>query len=167
MKKILAVAALVVFAVSVLAGCGSVAEKSGGGKDQTKKYTIACDAKFAPFSTLGVLGIVFVSMALKSQSIVSQPLLLLRYLLPLVVIYAINFGISTLIGKKLFVRADGVALVYGTVMRNLSIALAIAMGVFGAKGAEVALLISLAYIVQVQAAAWYVRFTDRLFGASV
>jgi len=50
MKKILAVAALVVFAVSVLAGCGSVAEKSGGGKDQTKKYTIACDAKFAPFS---------------------------------------------------------------------------------------------------------------------
>jgi ACR3 family arsenite transporter len=52
-------------------------------------------------------------------------------------------------------------------MRNLSIALAIAMGVFGAKGAEVALLISLAYIVQVQAAAWYVKFTDRLFGASV
>jgi len=50
MKKILAVAALVIFAVSVLAGCGSVAEKSGGGKDQAKKYTIACDAKYAPFS---------------------------------------------------------------------------------------------------------------------
>ena len=133
----------------------------------TDRFNTALKPKFAPFSTLGVLGIVFVSMALKSQSIVSQPLLLLRYLLPLVVIYAINFGISTLIGKKLFVRADGVALVYGTVMRNLSIALAIAMGVFGAKGAEVALLISLAYIVQVQAAAWYVRFTDRLFGASV
>lgn len=133
----------------------------------TDRFNTALKPKFAPFSTLGVLGIVFVSMALKSQSIVSQPLLLLRYLLPLVVIYAINFGISTLVGKKLFVRADGVALVYGTVMRNLSIALAIAMGVFGAKGAEVALLISLAYIVQVQAAAWYVKFTDRLFGASV
>ena len=133
----------------------------------TDRFNTALKPKFAPFSTLGVLGIVFVSMALKSQSIVSQPLLLLRYLLPLVVIYAINFGISTLIGKKQFVRADGVALVYGTVMRNLSIALAIAMGVFGAKGAEVALLISLAYIVQVQAAAWYVKFTDRLFGAPV
>ena len=133
----------------------------------TDRFNTALKPKFAPFSTLGVLGIVFVSMALKSQSIVSQPLLLLRYLLPLVVIYAINFGISTLVGKKLFVRADGVALVYGTVMRNLSIALAIAMGVFGAKGAEVALLISLAYIVQVQAAAWYVKFTDRLFGAPV
>lgn len=133
----------------------------------TDRFNTALKPKFAPFSTQGVLGIVFVSMALKSQSIVSQPLLLVRYLLPLVVIYAINFGISTLVGKKLFVRADGVALVYGTVMRNLSIALAIAMGVFGAKGAEVALLISLAYIVQVQAAAWYVKFTDRLFGAPV
>jgi hypothetical protein len=36
--------------------------------------------------------------------------------------------------------------------------------VFGARGAEAALLIALAYIVQVQAAAWYVRLTDRLFG---
>ena len=128
-------------------------------------FNVAIKPKFAPFSTLGVLGIVFVSMALKSQSIVSQPVSLLRYLLPLLVIYAINFGISTVVGRKLFVRADGIALVYGTVMRNLSIALAIAMGVFGARGAEVALLISLAYIVQVQAAAWYVKFTDRLFGA--
>ena len=48
-------------------------------------------------------------------------------------------------------------------MRNLSIALAIAMGVFGEKGAEVALLIALAYVVQVQAAAWYVKWTPKLF----
>jgi ACR3 family arsenite transporter len=127
-------------------------------------FNVDIKPKFAPFSTLGVLSIVFVSMALKSQAIVSQPVTLLRYLLPLLVIYAINFSISTVVGRKLFVRADGIALVYGTVMRNLSIALAIAMGVFGARGAEVALLISLAYIVQVQAAAWYVKFTDRLFG---
>jgi hypothetical protein len=52
----------------------------------------------------------------------------------------------------------------GTLMRNLSIALAIALGVFGEKGADATLLIALAYIVQVQAAAWYVKFTDRLFG---
>lgn len=30
---------------------------------------------------------------------------------------------------------------------------------------DCALLIALAYVVQVQAAAWYVRLTDRLFGA--
>ena len=121
--------------------------------------------KFPPFSTLGVLGIVFVSMALKSPAIVSQPALLLHYLLPLVLMYAINFVISTLVGKAMFSRGDAIALVYGTVMRNLSIALAIAIGVFGEQGADGALLIAIAYIVQVQAAAWYVKLTDRLFGA--
>ena len=121
--------------------------------------------KFPPFSTLGVLGIVFVSMALKSTAITGQPALLLNYLLPLALMYALNFVISTLVGKAFFQRGDAIALVYGTVMRNLSIALAIAMGVFGEQGADAALLIALAYIVQVQAAAWYVKLTDRLFGS--
>jgi CBS-domain-containing membrane protein len=49
-------------------------------------------------------------------------------------------------------------------MRNLSIALAIAMTAFGSEGSEIALIIALAYIIQVQAAAGYVKFTDRLFG---
>lgn len=49
-------------------------------------------------------------------------------------------------------------------MRNLSIALAVAMNAFGAAGAEAALVIAMAYIVQVQSAAWYVRVTDRVFG---
>ena len=121
--------------------------------------------RFPPLSTLGVLGIVFVSMALKSRDIFAHPGLLPGLLLPMVGVYAINFVISTWIGKAMFKRGDAIALVYGTVMRNLSIALAIAMGVFGAQGADAALLIALAYIVQVQAAAWYVKLTDRLFGA--
>ena len=83
---------------------------------------------------------------------------------PLLVLYGVNFALSTALARGLFARGDGIALVYGTVMRNLSIALAIAMGVFGAAGAEAALLIALAYVVQVQAAAWYVRLTPRLFG---
>jgi len=91
--------------------------------------------------------------------------LLPNLLLPLALMYALNFVISTLIGKAFFKRGDAIALVYGTVMRNLSIALAIAMGVFGEQGADAALLIALAYIVQVQAAAWYVKLTDRLFGS--
>ena len=129
-----------------------------------QRYNQEIKPKFPPVSTLGVLGIVFVSMALKAPAIIDHPSILAMYLLPLLLIYAINFTLSTLIGKALFPRGDAIALVYGTVMRNLSIALAIALGVFGAKGAEAALLIALAYIVQVQAAAWYVKFSDRLFG---
>jgi len=121
--------------------------------------------KFPPMSTLGVLGIVFVSMALKAKGIVANPVLLPKLLVPLALIYVFNFIISTIVGRSFFKRNDAIALVYGTVMRNLSIALAIALGVFGAKGADAALLIAMAYIVQVQAGAWYVKLTNRLFGA--
>lgn len=104
------------------------------------------------------------SLALKSSDIVAHPAQLPALLVPLLVLYGVNFALSTALARGLFARGDGIALVYGTVMRNLSIALAIAMGVFGAAGAEAALLIALAYVVQVQAAAWYVRLTPRLFG---
>ena len=66
--------------------------------------------------------------------------------------------------RALLPRADAIALVYGTVMRNLSIALALAMNAFGAAASDAALIITLAYIIQVQSAAWYVKLTDTLFG---
>jgi predicted Na+-dependent transporter len=83
---------------------------------------------------------------------------------PLIIIYSFNFMLSTVVGRSLFDRGNAIALVYGTVMRNLSIALAIAMLAFKEQGAEIALIISMAYIIQVQSAAWFVRFTDRVFG---
>ncbi|MDJ1181227.1 bile acid:sodium symporter [Roseofilum sp. BLCC_M91] len=128
------------------------------------KYQKNLKKKFPVFSTLGVLGIVFVAMSLKAQAILDNPMMLLSLLVPLVTIYGFNFLLSTLIGKALFDRDNAIALVYGTVMRNLSIALAIAMTVFGQEGSEIALIITMAYIIQVQAGAWYVKFTDRIFG---
>ena len=120
--------------------------------------------KFPLISTIGVLGIVYIAMALKAKSIIDNPSILLIMLIPLIILYALNFLISTLIGKLFFKRDDAIAMVYGTVMRNLSIALAIAMTAFGAKGSEIAIIISIAYIIQVQAAAWYVKFTNKIFG---
>lgn len=129
------------------------------------KYHKNLKKKFPSFSTLGVLGIVFVAMALKSKDIIANPMVLLSFLVPLGILYAGNFLLSTLVGRFFFERGDAIALVYGTVMRNLSIALAIAMTAFGGEqGSEIALIIAMAYIIQVQAAAWYVRFTDRMFG---
>lgn len=119
--------------------------------------------KFPRFSTLGVLGIVFVAMALKAQDLIQSPELLLSILIPIFILYTINYVLSTLVARKALDRGDGIALVYGTVMRNLSIALALSMTAFGKAGAEAALLIALAYIVQVQSAAWYVKFSNRLF----
>ena len=120
--------------------------------------------RFPPRSTLGVLGIVFVAIALKGSTLVAHPELLLDILLPLFVLYLFNYAFSTFIARRLLPRGDAIALVYGTVMRNLSIALALAMNAFGAAGEDAALLIAVAYVIQVQSAAWYVKFGDRLFG---
>lgn len=120
--------------------------------------------RFPAISTIGVLGIVFVAMSLKAETILADPGQLLMIFLPLLILYLFNFTLSTFAGRAFFKRGDGIALVYGTVMRNLSIALAIAINAFGPKGADAALVIALAYIIQVQSAAWYVKLTDFLFG---
>ncbi len=120
--------------------------------------------KFPLLSTLGVVGIVFIAIALKAPAIASSPATLLFILIPLALLYAINFTLSSIVGKFFLPRGDAIALVYGSVMRNLSIALAIAINAFGSEGASAALVVAVAYIIQVQAAAWYVQFTDRIFG---
>ncbi|SLM27553.1 Bile acid:sodium symporter [Desulfamplus magnetovallimortis] len=120
--------------------------------------------KFPPISTLGVIGIVFIAMALKAKGIAASPQMLLYILIPLVIIYAFNFTLSSIVGKLFLSRGDAIALVYGSVMRNLSIALAIAINAFGKEGASAALVVAIAYIIQVQSAAWYVKFTDKIFG---
>ncbi|MFP4285566.1 MAG: universal stress protein [Desulfovermiculus sp.] len=120
--------------------------------------------KFPALSTLGVVGIVFIAMALKARPIAESPQMLLYILIPLLIIYTFNYALSSFIGKKLLPRGDAIALVYGSVMRNLSIALAIAINAFGPEGSSAALVIAVAYIVQVQSAAWYVKFSDAIFG---
>ncbi len=134
--------------------------KKAGQKEFQEKIT----QKFSSVSTLGVLGIVFVAIALKAQSLFASPEELLLILIPLLGLYLVNYILSTFVGKLFLPRGDAIALVYGTVMRNLSIALAIAMNSFGNAGSEIALIICVAYIIQVQSAAWYVKFTDRIFG---
>lgn len=121
--------------------------------------------RFPALSTVGVLGIVFIAIAIKAKSIAGSPQLLASILTPLAVIYLFNFTLSTIVGRLFLPRGDAIALVYGSVMRNLSIALAIAINAFGVEGSSAALVVAIAYIIQVQSAAWYVRLTDRVFGS--
>ena len=123
--------------------------------------------KFPLLSVLGVLGIVFVVMALKAKSIVANPVALLGYLVPLLIFYGINYLLSGIIGRTFFKREDGIALVYGTAIRGLSIALAIALTAFGNNGSDIAIIIALAFVIQVQSAVWTVRLVDKLFGKQV
>jgi len=122
--------------------------------------------RFPGLSTIGVVGIVFIAIALKAQAVAGAPGILFSILIPLLLIYGFNYILSTFIGKIFLPRGDAIALVYGSVMRNLSIALAIAINTFGPKGSDTALVIAIAYIIQVQSAAWYVKFTDRIYGSA-
>lgn len=118
---------------------------------------------FPGISVLGVVSIVFVAMALKAKMILGQPQMLFVIIVPLMILYLFNFVFSTIVAKIFFNREDGIALVYGTVMRNLSIALAIVMTAFGKDAMGSALVVAIAYIVQVQSAAWYVKLTSKIF----
>ena len=120
--------------------------------------------RFPSLSTIGVLGVVFVAIALKAEQLSQDPAVLWQIVKPLLILYAANFVIGTLVGRLFFSQGDAIALVYGTVMRNLSIALALSINAFGVQGADAALVIAVSYIIQVQAAAWYVKFTDFFFG---
>ncbi|KIX10845.1 arsenic resistance protein [Dethiosulfatarculus sandiegensis] len=118
--------------------------------------------RFPSLSTLGVMGIVFIAISLKAQTIVASPQLLLLILAPLALLYAINFTLATITGRMFLPQGDAIALVFGTVSRNLSIALAIAMNAFGQEGSIAALVVAVAYIIQVQSAAWFVKLNGRL-----
>ncbi len=120
--------------------------------------------KFPPFSALGVVLIAFLAMGLKARHIIQNPGDLLVIFIPLLVFYSASYLFLSISGRLFFQREDAVAMVFGVVMRDLSIALAIAMTAFGKQGATIALLIALAYVVQIQSAAWYVRLADKIFG---
>ena len=69
-----------------------------------------------------------------------------------------------MVGKLFFSREDALAMVFGVVMRDLSIALAVAMSAFCEEGSTIALLIAMAYIFQVQSATWYLKLVPWIFG---
>ena len=128
-----------------------------------KKYTAETFNKkikpvFPAASIWSMLAIVFISVSMKSESIVSNPGILLKIALFLVGFYLLNFLISTVVSKKALGNFDGYALVYGTVMRNLSIALGIAASSFGPN---TALVVTIAFILQVQGAAWYGKLSSK------
>jgi ACR3 family arsenite efflux pump ArsB len=117
--------------------------------------------RFPLIATVAVILMIFAAMALRAKVLLGNPQLFLLMIPPLLLFYLASFSISTATGRFL-TYADGVALVYGTSVRNLSVALAIALSAFGEAGMEIALIIAVAYIVQVQAAAGYLKFGTRL-----
>lgn len=113
---------------------------------------------FPAFSTWAMLFVIFSSVSMKAPILFQNPALLVKVLAGLLIFYGVNFTISTIVGRRFFNRENALALVFGTVLRNLSIALGIAVTAFGP---EAALTVTLAFIIQVQAASWYSKTADK------
>lgn len=128
-----------------------------------KKYTqeefkMTVKPKFGPLSIWAMLYVVLVSISMQANRIMGNLKLIVIALIVLVVFYGLNYLISTFTAKMFLNRADAIALVNGTVLRNLSIAIGIAATSFGA---EAALIVTLAFIVQQQSIAYYSRISTK------
>lgn len=114
---------------------------------------------FSGVSSLGVLLIVFIAMALKSKTIINRLDLVLLSIIPLIILYIIIIATSHFIGKKILKPKDRTALVYATTMRNLTIALGLSLSSFGESLAV--FLIAIGYIVQLPIAAFYMKIAGK------
>lgn len=113
---------------------------------------------FGGASSLGVALIVFIALSLKSKTILADLHLVLIALLPLGIYYLLMLFFSANIGCKCLDEDNKIALVYGTEMRNLTVALGLALSTFGGLAV---FLISLAYVIQVPSGAFYMHYVKQ------
>ncbi len=131
-------------------------------KISQEKYDEKWKKRFPLLSSIGIILVIFIATSLKSKAIIQNPMMVVWLIMPVVIFYLVNFIITTVMGRYLCKQNNKSALVYGTVMRNLSVALAIAMTVFDSTGSNIALIIAISYIFQVQFAALYIRIFKRI-----
>ena len=112
---------------------------------------------FGGLSSLGVMLIVFVAMTMRSTQILADPITSISTVVPLVVFYALIIGSAAGLGQILLDPARGIALVYATSMRNLSIALAVVVAADTVPPAAI-LPIALAYVIQPPLGAVYMHY---------
>ena len=77
-----------------------------------------------------------------------------------IVFYAVNYLIVIFTGRWLFTESDAKTLIFSTVLRDLSISIGLAATAFGANAA---LMVSLAFLIQGQAAALFIKLNGRYY----
>jgi len=114
---------------------------------------------FSGLSSTGLLFVLFLIMSLDTnRMLVQNPMLVIRGALPLAVYYVSMFALSTILSARLPYQ-DGTAVVYGTSVRYLALALGIAVPVLGSgtNGSMVVFLIALAFFIQVPVSSLYAK----------
>jgi predicted Na+-dependent transporter len=128
-----------------------------------RKYTPAeFNKSIKPYlpaaSAWGMIFIVFSSMSMNAPRIAARLDIFVFALLVQLIFYGVNYLLATFIGRTMFNEQDALALVFSTALRNLSIAIGLAAAAFGPNAA---LMVSLAFLIQQQAAAWYIKLNEK------
>jgi predicted Na+-dependent transporter len=109
-------------------------------------------------SAWGMVYIIFTSISINAQLIIDSLDIFIVAFMVQIMFYAINYLISASVGRVFFNQPDAYALVFGTALRNLSTAIGLAVSSFGANAA---LMVSLAFLIQGQAAAMFITLNNK------
>lgn len=123
---------------------------------------------FSGLSSTGLLVVLFLIMSLDTNSLlVHEPRLVLEGVVPLLLYYVAMFGLSTLLTRGLPAPV-GTAVVFGTSVRYLALALGIAVPLLGSgtNSSMVVFLVALAFFVQVPMSSVYAKWRAAQVGAS-
>ena len=111
-------------------------------------------------SSWGLMYIVFTSVSMKSRMIFSYPELILQALSSLVLWYGIIFVLCITLGRLFFNRKDAMTLLLNVELRNLAIAIGLAVTAFSS---QTAMMVALGFLFQQQFAIWFWKL-DKRFG---
>lgn len=123
---------------------------------------------FSGLSSTGLLFVLFLIMSLNTNKmLISNPLLVIKGIIPLLMYYILMFGTSTLMIRGLQ-RPVGIAVVYGTSVRYLALALGIAVPLLGTgtESSMVVFLVALAFFVQVPFSSLYSKYLAKQSGST-
>lgn len=104
-----------------------------------------------------LLIVIFLNISLQAEGLYQYKMEIVSLTFAFILFYVLTFTTATMIAKKWFTKDDGIALVYGTAIRHISISLGIAIITFGGI---TGFAITFAYIIQAQAAAWYGKIAN-------
>ncbi|RUM39188.1 MAG: arsenic resistance protein [Desulfobulbus sp.] len=103
-------------------------------------------------SAWGLIYLVFTSISMKAPTFFNYPALVGQSLLSLFLWYAGIFAVCVGLGRLLFKRRDGITLLLNVSLRNLPIAIGIAVTAFGS---QTAVIVALAFLFQQQLVLWF------------
>ncbi|QVK20969.1 arsenic resistance protein [Mycoplasmatota bacterium] len=125
---------------------------------KTEEFLNDLKSTFSLISSLGLFTVIFITLALKSRIILNDLQFTLSLFLPLLIFYTGIVIVCHIIGKRLLSKSDSIAFVYSVVLRNLKIALVIALSI--SSDSMASLIISLAILVQHLLSAMYMNYVN-------